>query len=194
MRLLIGKHLSPMKLRMTHVARRAKLFLFFLLLMSTARAGSFRLTDFQPGIHLGYVIGARLAFGAELNYQPLHFRMNARDGASGLYASWTYFYANGELYVNNLYRTFSFGPSATIDEQYALRAGLAKTLLRWGLKKRNKTKSKSWGLDIDASYRLLPQGIFLGYRFYGLQNACFGLDIKRANIFYAAYRYAVDKE
>src|SRR5574340_390397 len=51
-----------------------------------------------PGISAGYIFGAGISLGAELNYTPFVFSSGMGKTAAGLYASLNYFYSKGEIY------------------------------------------------------------------------------------------------
>ncbi|TND08085.1 MAG: hypothetical protein FD123_2639 [Bacteroidetes bacterium] len=146
-----------------------------------------------PGISAGYIFGAGISFGAELNYAPIVFDMSPGRTATGIYASFNYFHSKGEIYASTWYRTVSFGALAYSDARLMFKAGASKTLLRWGSENRNKTRSKKWTPEIDLSYDPTQKGTFFGYRLFFPGNACFGLDISTANLLYGAYRYNVDR-
>lgn len=166
--------------------------LLFLRFVSVSSAADFRPAAIIPGVHLGYIFNAGISFGAELNYTPFVFNTGEVKTASGLYGSLNYFYSKGELYTATWYHTFSAGALAFRDNQFMLKAGVCKSVLRWGRSNLNKTKSKSITPDLDLSYAPFRNSFFVGYRVYFPGNACFGLDINTAHLVYVACRYNVD--
>ena len=166
----------------------------FLFLHTKSRAVDFRPAAIIPGLHIGYIFNAGISFGAELNYAPFVFNTGKVKTASGIYGSLNYFYSKGELYTATWYHTFSAGAMAFRDNQFMLKAGACKSVLRWGRSNMNKTKSKNINPDLDFSYSPFRNGTFIGYRIYFPGNACFGLDINVAHLLYAAYRYNFDPE
>lgn len=145
-----------------------------------------------PGIHIGYIFGAGISAGAELNYTPFVFKSGLGQTATGAYASLTYFHSKGELYTATWYHTYSAGALALADNRFMFKGGVCKSVLRWGRENMNKTKSKRITPDIDLSYSPTQHGEFIGYRVYFPGNACFGLDIDVAHMIYGAYRYNAD--
>ena len=146
-----------------------------------------------PGVHVGYIFNAGISFGGEVSYSPFVFDMAGGKTATGIYGSVTWFYSKGELYTQTWYRTLSAGALLFSDNQFMFRAGANKTLLRWGINGRNKTRSKQVTAEFDLSYSPTRNGEYLGYRVFFPGNACFGLDIGIAHEAYAAYRYNFDR-
>lgn len=169
------------------------LLLLILFLTKQSYAGEFRPAAIIPGVHCGYIFNAGISFGAELNYAPFVFKSGIGKTATGLYGSLNYFYSKGEMYKATWYHTFSAGAMAFSDKQFLFKAGACKSVLRWGRKNMNKTKSKNINPDLDFSYSPLKNGAFIGYRIYFPGNACFGLDINTAHCIYAAYRFNFDR-
>jgi hypothetical protein len=175
--------------------RYLKLMIVFLLFSSAPmKAGDWRFGAVVPGVHVGYIFNAGLSFGAEVNYTPYAFDAGAGRSAVGAYGSLTYFFSKGELYRATLYHTFSAGAVAFSDNAFMFKAGVCKTVLRWGMNSRNKTKSKKITPEIDLSYAPLKNGLFVGYRIFFPGNACFGLDIATAHELYGAYRFTADRK
>jgi len=146
-----------------------------------------------PGVHLGYIFNAGISFGGELSYSPFVFQMGGGKTATGIYGNATWFYSKGELYKQTWYRSLSCGALLFSDNSIMFRAGVNKTLLRWGINGRNKTRSKKVTPELDLSYSPTRQGEYVGYRIFFPGNACFGLDIGTASEAYAAYRYNFDR-
>jgi hypothetical protein len=171
-------------------------FLSLLLLISlSAKVSAF---DFRPGmvipgLHAGYIFGAGISFGSEISYSPFVFDIGSGKTATGLYANVTWFYSKGEMYTQTWYRSLSAGALMFSDNSFMFRAGANKTLLRWGINGRNKTRSKQVTPEIDLSYSPTRNGEYIGYRIFFPGNACFGLDIGIANEAYASYRYNFDR-
>lgn len=147
-----------------------------------------------PGVHVGYIFGAGISFGAEVTYSPFVFKMGGGKTATGLYSSLTYFYSKGELYTQTWYHTFSCGALMFADNCFMVRAGASKSTLRWGRNNMNKTKSKHFSPELDVSYSPTRNGEYFGYRIFFPGNACFGLNIGIANEVYAAFRYNFDRK
>lgn len=166
------------------------LLLFFF--ANTGFAFNFHPAAVIPGVNLGYIFGAGISFGAELNYTPCVFNSGNGKTATGAYASLNYFHSKGEIYTATWYHTFSAGAAAFSDNRFMFKAGICKSVLRWGRNNMNKTKSKSVTPDLDLSYSPTQHGEFIGYRFYFPGNACFGLDINNAHMIYGAYRFNAD--
>lgn len=166
--------------------------LLLLCSVNRAFAGPFHPTAVIPGVSVGYIFGAGLSFGTEVNYTPYVFNTGSGQTATGLYASFNYFYSKGELYRSTWYHTFSAGALAYSNAQFMFKGGVSKTVLRWGAENRNKTKSKKITPEIDLSYDPLKKGTFIGYRLFLPGNACFGLDINAAHLLYGAYRFNAD--
>lgn len=167
--------------------------LILLLCAQHLKAGDWRFGAVTPGMHVGYIFNAGLSLGAEVNYTPYAFDAGQGRSAVGTYGSLTYFFSKGELYRSTLYHTFSAGAVAFSDNAFMFKAGACKTILRWGMQNRNKTKSKKITPEIDLSYAPLKNGLFVGYRMFFPGNACFGLDIGTAHEVYGAYRFNADK-
>lgn len=167
---------------------------FALLSFGESKAFDFRPGMVIPGIHAGYIFGAGISFGGEIGYSPFVFDVGSGKTATGLYANSTWFYSKGELYTQTWYRSLSAGALMFSDNSFMFRAGANKTLLRWGVNGRNKTRSKKVTLEADLSYSPTRNGEYIGYRIFFPGNACFGLDIGVANEVYAAYRYNFDRE
>jgi len=172
---------------------------FFAALFVSALSGKaqepFHPAAITPGVTLGYIFGAGLSVGAEVNYTPFVFGSGGGRTATGLYGSINFFHSKGELYRETWYRTLGFGGTAFADERLMFKTGISKTLLRWGSgDKSNKTRSEGWTLDFDLSYDHFRSGAFIGYRLYFPGNACFGLDIAKVNMLYGAYRYSADRK
>jgi hypothetical protein len=147
-----------------------------------------------PGVSLGYIFGSGVSFGAEINYTPFAFRTGTGKTATGLYASFNYFYSKGEMYRESWYHTFSAGALGFTDDRFMYKLGISKSVLRWGRNHMNKTKSRSLTPDFDVSYSPTQNGEFIGYRFYPPGNACFGMDIKYVHMVYGAYRFNCDRK
>lgn len=170
-------------------------FIFLLLIFLSAKkskAGEFHPAAIIPGVHIGYIFNAGISIGADLNYTPFTFNSGIGKTASGIYGGLNYFYSKGELYTSTWYHTFSLGATAFTDNQFMFKAGICKSVLRWGRSNMNKTKSKKITPDLDLSYSPFRNGAFIGYRVYFPGNACFGLDIDVAHTVYLAYRYNFD--
>lgn len=146
-----------------------------------------------PGICLGYIPGAGISLAAEVNYTPFMFSSGLGKTAAGMYASYTLFHSKGEIYKETWYNTRSFGAVLYSDDAFMFKAGLSRTVLPWGMDKRNKFKSRKRSLDVDLSYSPWKNGAYIGYRLYFPGEACFGLDINAVNMFYTAYRYNFDQ-
>ncbi|MDQ3111997.1 MAG: hypothetical protein M3R17_19100 [Bacteroidota bacterium] len=142
-----------------------------------------------PGINFGYIFGAGISFGAEINYSPFVFNSGNGKTATGLYAGINYFHSKGEIYKETWYHTFSYGAMAFSDARFMFKGGISRTVLPWGRNKMNKFKSRKRSIDIDVSYAPFANGAFVGYRLYFPGEACFGLDISVVNMVYASYRY-----
>ena len=173
--------------------RKTSLLLLLLFLTMRTSAIDLRYGAVIPGIHLGYIFNAGISFGAEVNYTPLVFNTGSGKTATGVYTSLNYFHSKGEMYRATLYHTFSAGMVGFSNNAFMFKAGVCKSVLRWGRENRNKTKSKKITPDIDLSYAPFKNGAFIGYRFYFPGNACFGLDIDTAHLLYGAYRYNADR-
>lgn len=172
------------------------IFTAFLFLASTrnhVQALEFRPGLAIPGIHAGYIFGAGISFGAEITYSPFVFEMMNTRHATGAYASLTWFHSKGEMYTQTWYKTMSTGAVLFSDNSLMIRAGVGKSVLRWGRNGMNKTKSKNITPELDVSYSPLQKGEYIGYRVFFPGNACFGLDISSAHEVYAAYRYNFDR-
>lgn len=168
-------------------------FIFLLFLNTGINAIDFRPGMVIPGVHVGYIFNAGISFGAEISYSPFVFDVGSGKTATGLYANATWFHSKGELYTQTWYRSLSAGALLFSDNSFMFRAGANKTLLRWGINGRNKTRSKQVTLEADLSYSPTRNGEYIGYRIFFPGNACFGLDIGIANEAYAAYRYNFDR-
>jgi hypothetical protein len=142
-----------------------------------------------PGINFGYIFGAGISLGAEINYSPFVFKSGNGKTATGLYAGINYFHSKGEIYKETWYHTISYGAMAFSDERFMAKAGISRTVLPWGRNKMNKFKSRKRSIDLDVSYAPLANGVFVGYRLYFPGEACFGLDISTVNMVYTSYRY-----
>lgn len=171
-----------------------------LLLFATFCTFSFRASAIDirpqmiiPGVHVGYIFNAGISFGGEISYSPFVFDVGSGKTATGLYANATWFYSKGELYTQTWYRSLSAGALLFADNSFMFRAGANKTLLRWGINGRNKTRSKQVTLEADISYSPTRNGEYIGYRIFFPGNACFGLDVGIANEAYVAYRYNFDR-
>jgi hypothetical protein len=174
-------------------SKLALALLIGLLIGMQLNALDFRPQMVIPGVHVGYIFNAGISFGTEVSYSPFVFQMGGGKTATGLYANATWFYSKGELYTQTWYRSVSAGTLLFSDNSFMLRAGANKTLLRWGAKGRNKTRSKNITPELDVSYSPTRNGEYIGYRIFFPGNACFGLDIGIANEAYAAYRYNFDR-
>lgn len=169
------------------------LFPVFLLLTSRIYAIDIRPQMVIPGVHVGYIFNAGISFGGEISYSPFVFNIAGGKTATGLYSSVTWFYSKGELYTQTWYRSFSGGALLFSDNSFMFRAGVCKSLLKWGVNNRNKTRSKRITPEFDLSYSPTRNGEYIGYRIFFPGNACFGLDINVAHEAYAAYRYNFDR-
>jgi hypothetical protein len=169
------------------------LFTAFFIISFGASAIDIRPQMIIPGVHVGYIFNAGISFGAEISYSPFVFKMAGGKTSTGLYTSYTYFYSKGEIYSQTWYHTFSAGALLFADNCFMFRAGGSKSVLRWGVNNRNKTKSKNWSPELDLSYSPTRNGEYIGYRVFLPGNACFGLDVEIANEVYAAYRYNFDR-
>jgi hypothetical protein len=164
-------------------------FFTLLLLTKNSSAQSFSPAAVIPGVNVGYIFGAGISIGAEINYAPFVFNSGNGKTAVGLYAGINYFHSKGEIYKETWYHTRSFGAMAFSDARFMFKAGLSRTILPWGRNKMNKFKSRKRSIDIDLSYAPMANGVFLGYRLYFPGEACFGLDISTVNMLYTSYRY-----
>jgi hypothetical protein len=171
------------------------LSLFLLLTLFCTRASAFDLRPGMviPGVHVGYIFNAGISFGGEISYSPFVFDIGSGKTATGLYSSLTWFHSKGELYTQKWYRTFSAGALLFSDNSFMFRAGVCKSLLKWGRNNMNKTRSKGITPEVDLSYSPTRNGEYIGYRVFFPGNACFGLDINVAHEAYAAYRYNFDR-
>jgi hypothetical protein len=142
-----------------------------------------------PGISFGYIFGAGISVGAEINYTPFVINSGLGKTATGLYAGLNYFHSKGEIYKETWYHTKSFGAIAFSDSRFMFKGGLSRTVLPWGRNKMNKFKSRKRSIDFDFSYAPFENGVYIGYRLYFPGEACFGLDISTVNLVYTAYRY-----
>jgi len=169
------------------------LFAFLLTLSTEAKAFMFRPKMVIPGVRVGYIFNAGISFGGEVCYSPFVFDVGSGKTATGLYASATWFYSKGELYTQTWYRAISGGALLFSDNSLMFRAGACKSLLKWGVNNRNKTRSKRVTPEFDLSYSPTRNGEYVGYRIFFPGNACFGLDIDVAHEAYAAFRYNFDQ-
>lgn len=165
----------------------------FLFLTTSLPAIDIRPQMVIPGVHVGYIFNAGISFGGEVSYSPFVFEMGSGKTATGLYSSITWFYSKGELYTQTWYRSFSAGALLFSDNCFMSRVGFCKSLLKWGINNRNKTRSKRITPEFDLSYSPTRNGEYIGYRIFFPGNACFGLDIDVAHEVYAAYRYNFDR-
>lgn len=173
--------------------KHSLLFAAFCILTLHASAIDIRPNMVIPGVHVGYIFNAGISFGGEVSYSPFVFDVGSGKTATGLYANATWFYSKGELYTQTWYRSLSAGALLFSDNSFMFRAGANKTLLRWGINGRNKTRSKQVTLEADISYSPTRNGEYIGYRIFFPGNACFGLDVGIANEAYAAYRCNFDR-
>lgn len=175
------------------VARILLLFSFFILTNRNLLAVDFRPGMIVPGVKAGYIFGAGISIGGEITYSPIVFEaMNAKH-ATGAYASLTWFHSKGEMYTQTWYKTMSAGAVLWSDNSLMIRAGVGKSILKWGRNGMNKTKSKSVTPELDLSYSPFNKGEYFGYRIFFPGNACFGLDISSAHEVYTSFRYNFDR-
>lgn len=175
------KHTSPLTRFVAAVA--------LLLTSHNLSAKNFYPTAIVPGVSVGYIFGAGISLGAELNYTPYVFNSGLGKTATGLYAGINYFHSKGEIYKETWYHTKTFGAIAFSDSRFMFKGGLSRTVLPWGRDKMNKFKSRKRSIDFDFSYAPYENGAYIGYRLYFPGEACFGLDISTVNLLYTAYRY-----
>jgi hypothetical protein len=176
---------------MKHKLSRFSIAVLFVFL-SSAKSGSaknFYPAAIIPGINFGYIFGAGISLGGEINYTPFVFTTGFGKTATGFYASLNYFHSKGEIYKETWYHTKSFGAIAYSDKHFMFKSGVSRTVLPWGRNKMNKFKSRRRSLDLDLSYSPYSNGLYIGYRLYFPGEACFGLDIAAANMVYTSYRY-----
>jgi hypothetical protein len=158
-------------------------------LFSKTAAQNFFPTAVIPGVNFGYIFGAGISVGAEINYSPFVFKSGNGKTAAGLYAAINYFHSKGEIYKETWYHTISYGAMTLSDARFMAKAGISRTVLPWGRNKMNKFKSRRRSIDLDVSYAPFANGAFVGYRLYFPGEACFGLDISTVNMVYTSYRY-----
>lgn len=181
---------------MKHILWRNGIAVLFVILFSlnSSSAKNFYPEAIVPGINLGYIFGAGISLGAEINYTPFLINTSLGKTATGMYASLNYFHSKGEIYKETWYHTKSFGAIAFSDSRFMFKGGVCRTVLPWGRNKMNKFKSRKRSIDLDLSYAPFENGAYIGYRLYFPGEACFGLDISTVNMVYTSYRYNFSQE
>ncbi|MEO5645722.1 MAG: hypothetical protein ABIQ40_13490 [Bacteroidia bacterium] len=172
-----------------NLSLRFALLLCVFLSVKNCEAKNFYPAAFIPGVHFGYIFGAGISLGAELNYTPFVINTGQAKTATGLYANLNYFHSKGEIYKETWYHTKSVGAIAYSDSRFMFKGGVSRTVLPWGRNKMNKFKSRKLSVDLDLSYSPFESGAYIGYRLYFPGEACFGLDISTVNMVYTCYRY-----
>ena len=161
--------------------------LFFISHLGKAQVSSDPNTRIIPGVCLGYTFGKGINFGLDLGVSFFDYQVNKMSGYSGINFSYAIFTHRRELYKNGYYRVFAINLMNVVDDKFILKAGMAKTKLKWGVNNVNKSYSNGWGLNMAIAFKPFIYSPSVGFRFFKINNVCMGIGATNPKFLYVGY-------